>query len=96
MCSAGYGYYCTTLYNDKIIVYDATTEHCYPVRLFIQDLNNRKLTSTKYVNMIINRNEVRFNNSYSDEILEHAYLTIFFLFNSCAFYLIMVSIVSWI
>ncbi|XP_003426034.1 uncharacterized protein LOC100680157 [Nasonia vitripennis] len=57
---AGYGYYCTTLYNDKIIVYDATTEDCYPTRLFIQDLNNRKLSSTKYVNMIINRNELCF------------------------------------
>lgn len=70
--SAGYGYYCTTLCSDKILVYNAATEGCFPTRIFINDLCNTKTVlndcsgkavNMKYVNMIINDYQVSSNDN---------------------------------
>ena len=52
--------------HDKIHVNDASTEDCFPTRLFIKDFNNVKSSAShhgsssimKYVNMIIHKHQV--------------------------------------
>ncbi|XP_058810843.1 uncharacterized protein LOC131675746 [Phymastichus coffea] len=64
---AGYGYYCTTLCYDKILVHDAVNENSFPIRLFIKDYNmkpNKRYSNTrpimKYVDMAINEQQLCF------------------------------------
>ncbi|KAJ8676230.1 hypothetical protein QAD02_012016 [Eretmocerus hayati] len=82
ICS-GHGYYCSSLQHDKILVQNAVTGSCAPVRLFVKNFINAK--NVKYSSMVITSDHhlcVLSNNGYYcimdlEEALHSAHSTLY-------------------